>query len=217
MDANAHGIPSNRYNPHAWIIGNPMIGEGTWIGAFTLVDGRGGLSIGLGCDISSGAHLLTHSSAWRCVTERGYNRVDQWPTVIEDFVFVGENATVLMGVRIGHHSIVAAGSVVLEGTIIPPYSLVAGVPARIVRSIKQDIDSFKASGADGPGAPREARLLREDEEEPAEAEASSPGPDPEPAPRAPVHAPGPIARGKRVSRGAASHRHTPVPRVPSSS
>jgi acetyltransferase-like isoleucine patch superfamily enzyme len=130
MDAAAHGIPPNRYNPHAWIIGNPTIGEGAWIGAFTLIDGRGGLCIGRGCDISSGAHLLTHSSAWRCVTERGYDRVDQWPTVIEDHVFVGENATVLMGVRIGHHSIVAAGSVVLEGTIVPPYSLVAGIPAR---------------------------------------------------------------------------------------
>ena len=167
MDAAAHGIPPDRYNPHAWIIGNPTIGEGTWIGAFTLIDGRGGLSIGRGCDISSGAHLLTHSSAWRCVTERRYHRVDQWPTVIEDYVFVGENATVLMGVRIGHHSIVAAGSIVLEGTIVPPYSMIAGVPARVVRCIKSDIEALKASEAEGPGALLEARLLLADKEEPA--------------------------------------------------
>jgi acetyltransferase-like isoleucine patch superfamily enzyme len=146
MDPAPHGIPPNRYNPHAWITGEPTIGEGTWIGAFTLIDGRGGLSIGRGCDISSGAHVLTHSSAWRCVSERRYNRVDERPTVIEDHVFVGENATILMGARVGHHSIVAAGSVVLENTVVPPYSLVAGVPARLVRSIEEDIDRLMASG-----------------------------------------------------------------------
>jgi carbonic anhydrase/acetyltransferase-like protein (isoleucine patch superfamily) len=154
MDATLQTLlPPNRYNPLAWIIGEPTIGEGTWIGAFTLIDGRGGLSIGRGCDISSGAHLLTHSSAWRCVTERKYNHVDEWPTVIEDYVFVGENATVLMGVRIGHHSIVAAGSVVLQGTIVPPYSLIAGTPAR-VRSIKDEIVALSAAGERGSAAAR---------------------------------------------------------------
>jgi acetyltransferase-like isoleucine patch superfamily enzyme len=144
MDATAHGIPPNRYNAHAWIIGAPEVGEGTWIGAFTLIDGRGGLTIGRGCDISSGAHVLTHSSAWRCVTERAYDQVDERPTVIEDHVFVGENATVLMGVRIGHHSIVAAGSVVTEDTVVPPYSLVAGTPARVIRTIRDDIEARRA-------------------------------------------------------------------------
>lgn len=135
-------ISPNRYNPRAWIVGEPAIGEDTWIGAFTLIDGRGGLTIGRGCDISSGAHILTHSSARRCVSERRYNRVDEAPTVIEDHVFVGENATVLMGARIGHHSIVAAGSVVLEHTVVPPYSLVAGVPASIARSIQNDVEDL---------------------------------------------------------------------------
>lgn len=143
-----HGLPSNPYNAHAWLIGQPTIGESTWIGAFTLIDGRGGLTIGRGCDISSGAHVLTHSSAWRCVSERRYSRVDEAATVIEDYVFVGENATILKGCRVGHHSIVAAGAVVLEDTVIPPYSLVAGVPARIVRSIRDDVERLKQRGAE---------------------------------------------------------------------
>ncbi|MBI4247250.1 MAG: acyltransferase [Candidatus Rokubacteria bacterium] len=142
-----HGIPSNPYNAHAWLIGEPRIGEGGWIGAFTVIDGRGGLSIGRGCDISSGAHIITHSSARRCVSERRYARVDEAPTVIEDCVFVGENATILMGCRIGHHSIVAAGAVVPEGTRVPPYSLVAGVPARIVRSIRDEVEGWMAGAA----------------------------------------------------------------------
>jgi hypothetical protein len=57
-----HGFPPNPYNDHAWIIGDPKIGKGTWIGAFCLIDGQGGLVIGKGCDIACGAHILTHST-----------------------------------------------------------------------------------------------------------------------------------------------------------
>jgi acetyltransferase-like isoleucine patch superfamily enzyme len=142
----SHGIVSNRWNPHAWIVGEPEIGEGTWIGAFTLIDGQGGLKIGKGCDISCGASILTHSTARRCVTERRYSRIDRKPTLIEDYVFIGENATVLMGAHIGHHSIVGAGALVTQDAVIPPYSLVMGVPARVVRSIENDIEEWARAG-----------------------------------------------------------------------
>ena len=136
-----HGIPANPYNPHAWIVGKPEIGENCWIGAFTLIDAQGGLKIGKGVDVSSGAQILTHSTARRCVSERRVP-IQLSPTTIEDFVFVGTSAVILMGCHIGHHSIIGAGSVVLEGTRIPPYSLVAGVPARIVRSIKDEMGQW---------------------------------------------------------------------------
>ena len=48
-------FPANPYNDHAWIIGEPKIGNDVWIGAFTLIDGSGGLTIGHGVNISSGA------------------------------------------------------------------------------------------------------------------------------------------------------------------
>ncbi|MFO0821948.1 MAG: acyltransferase [Gemmataceae bacterium] len=143
-----HGIPPNRFNPHCWITGEPSIAEGCWIGAFTLIDGQGGLTIGRGCDVSSGSQILTHSTVRRCLTERRYNKVDQKPTVLEDHVFVGTNAVILMGCRIGHHSIIAAGAVVLEDTIIPPYSLVAGVPARIIRDIRDEVETWASRGED---------------------------------------------------------------------
>lgn len=138
-----HGIPPNPYNPHAWIIGNPKIGKGTWIGAFCLIDGKGGLEIGKGCDVSCGAHILTHTTVKRCISERRYNHVDAAPTKIGDYVFVGENATILAGTEIGHHSVVGAGAVVKEGTRIPPYSLVVGVPARVVRNMKGEVALLK--------------------------------------------------------------------------
>ena len=141
-----HGIPPNPYNPHCWITGTPEIGPGTWIGAFTLLDAQGGLKIGQGCDISSGAQILTHSTVRRCLSERQYDGVDRMPTVIEDRVFIGTNAVVLMGCHIGHHSVVAAGAVVLEGTRVPPYSLLAGVPARIVKDLRCEVERWIAKG-----------------------------------------------------------------------
>jgi len=136
-----HGIPPNKYNPHAWILGDPKIGEGTWIGAFTLIDAKHApLKIGKGCDISSGAQILTHSTATRCVTERRYDKIDAKPVIIEDYVFVGTNAVILMGATIGHHSIVAAGCVIPEDMNVPPYSLVAGIPGKIKKNIKKEIE-----------------------------------------------------------------------------
>jgi acetyltransferase-like isoleucine patch superfamily enzyme len=141
-----HGIPANPYNPHAWIINNPSIGEDCWIGAFVLIDGIGGLTMGRGCNVSCGAHIISHSTVKRCVTERRHNVIDTAPVEIGDYVFIGENATVLMGTRIGHHSVVGAGSVVLQYTVIPPYSMVAGVPARVIRSLKDEIEEWANGG-----------------------------------------------------------------------
>lgn len=53
---------------------------------------------------------------------------------VEDDCLIGINAVVMNGAVIGRGSIVAPGAVVTEGTIIPPHSIVAGVPARVVRN-----------------------------------------------------------------------------------
>ena len=126
-----HGIPANRFNPHAWIVGEPTIGEGVWIGAFTVIDGSGGLVIGDGCEISSGAQIYSHSTVARCVSERAVE-TGRASTTLGDHVHVGANAVILMGAAIGDHSVVAAGAVVREHTVAPPYSVLKGVPARVV-------------------------------------------------------------------------------------
>lgn len=128
-----HGLPANPYNPHAWITGDPQIGPGTWIGAFTVIDGSGGLVIGSGCDISCGVHIYTHSSAKRCVSGRSYAAVDRAPTTIGNNVFLGANAVVLMGVTIGDGAVIGAGAVVSKD--VEPYAVVAGVPARPIANV----------------------------------------------------------------------------------
>jgi acetyltransferase-like isoleucine patch superfamily enzyme len=122
-----HGFPDNSFNRHAWIIGDPEIGPGTWIGAFTVIDGSGGLTIGAGCDISCGAQIYSHSSMRRCVSGRDYPAVEREATHIGDRVFIGANAVVGMGVSIGDEAVVAAGAVVTHD--VPARTVVAGVPA----------------------------------------------------------------------------------------
>ena len=134
-------LPANPYNPHAWVVGDPQIGEGTWIGAFTVIDGSGGLTIGAGCDISSGAQIYTHSSVRRCVSGRVFPTVERAPVHVGDHVFVGAGAIVNMGVTIGDHSVVAAGAVVTRD--VPPYTVVAGVPARATARVVLDGDQVR--------------------------------------------------------------------------
>ncbi len=58
------------------------------------------------------------------------------PIVIERNVWIAAGATVIGGVRVGENSVVAAGSVVTKS--VPPNSLVAGNPARLIRSISDN-------------------------------------------------------------------------------
>jgi acetyltransferase-like isoleucine patch superfamily enzyme len=126
-----HHLPANPYNPHAWVLGSPTIGDGCWVGAFTLLDGSGGLTIGRGCDISAGAQIYTHSTVRRVISERAAP-VDRAATTIGSFVHVGAGATILMGCSIGDHCVIAAGAVLLEFTSVPDWSVVVGVPGRII-------------------------------------------------------------------------------------
>ncbi len=134
--ARQHGLPANPYNPHAWIIGEPEIGPGTWIGAFTVLDGSGGLRIGAGCDVSCGVQVYTHNTARRCVSGRAHPDVDRAPVTIGDRVFLGANAVVLMGVTIGDEAVIGAGAVVTKD--VPARTMVAGVPARPVADVRID-------------------------------------------------------------------------------
>ena len=52
-------------------------------------------------------------------------------TIIEDDVWIGSHCVIVGGVTIGSHSIIAAGAIVLED--VPEYSIVGGVPARIIK------------------------------------------------------------------------------------
>ncbi|MFN2394734.1 MAG: gamma carbonic anhydrase family protein [Bacteroidales bacterium] len=60
---------------------------------------------------------------------------------IEDNVLVGMNAIIMDNAVVGSNSIIAAGSVVLENTVIEPGSVYAGVPAKKIKSVNQELTS----------------------------------------------------------------------------
>lgn len=79
-------------------------------------------------------------------------------SVIEDNVLIGMGAIVLSGCTIGTGSIIGAGAVVKEGSVIPPYSLVVGIPGKVVRTNKDQIENihnqaikYKTLWSDGYG------------------------------------------------------------------
>jgi acetyltransferase-like isoleucine patch superfamily enzyme len=84
--------------------------------------------LGPGVSIFSESH--NYSALNQYIKDQGETRAG---VIIEDGVWIRSGAIILDGVIIGHNSIVAAGSVVNKN--VPPYSIVAGVPAKIVKSI----------------------------------------------------------------------------------
>lgn len=114
----------NPYHPLVWINGEPEIGHGTYIGGFSEVNAKGArLVIGRDCDIASFVSINVADSHRRCIGLADAN--DCRDLRIGDCVFVGSHCVILGGAVIGHHSVVAAGTVVRAG-VIPPFSLVMG-------------------------------------------------------------------------------------------
>lgn len=110
----------------SYVYGDVKVGEHTWIGPYTLLDGSGGLEIGSWCSISAGVQVYSHDTVDWAVSG-GRAEYVRHATVIEDCVYIGANAVVGPGVRIGAHSIVGAMSFVNRP--VAPNTIVGGVPA----------------------------------------------------------------------------------------
>ena len=63
------------------------------------------------------------------------NLYSKGPVIIGEYVQIGENCSIMPGVTIGDHSIIGANSVVTKD--IPPYSIAAGVPAKVLKSFAE--------------------------------------------------------------------------------
>ena len=57
--------------------------------------------------------------------------VTKGPIIVEDDVWIGFGATILSGVHIGKGAVIAAGAMVVKD--VPPYGIVGGVPAKLMR------------------------------------------------------------------------------------
>ena len=145
VESNAHVYPGNQsvsIGRHCYLgqgvllrtFGGPIsIGANCSIHAYSILDSGGGLTIGNNVRIAAHSvvvasnHVFSDSS--RPICEQGLSVKG---IVIEDDVWIGAGARILDGVTIARGSVIGAGSVVTKST--QPYSIVVGVPAKIVSS-----------------------------------------------------------------------------------
>lgn len=135
------------------------IGENTKIGAFVEIQKNS--KIGKNCKISSHSFICegvtiedevfvghgvmfinnkypkSTTSTGKLQTEENWKII---PTLVKNKASIGSNATILCGVTIGENSLVGAGAVVTKD--IPPNTIVAGNPAKIIKEIKENKESL---------------------------------------------------------------------------
>lgn len=137
------------------------IGDNTKVGAF--VEVQKNAYIGRNCKISSHTFVcegvivednvfIGHNVTFindlypRATTPNGDLQTDSdWAcgtTIIKEGASIGSSSTVLCGVTVGEHAIVGAGSVVTKD--VPPYCIVAGVPAKVLRTIDKEEENESA-------------------------------------------------------------------------
>lgn len=113
-------------------VGDVIIGDHTRVGLHNTIIGP--VTIGSHVNLAQGITVtaLNHNfeESSKRIDEQG---VTTKPVIIGNDIWIGANAVILPGVSIGDHSVVAAGAVVTKD--VPPHSLVAGVPAKIIKKI----------------------------------------------------------------------------------
>ena len=126
----------NSFHPLVWIVGEPKIGKNVYIGGLSEIQANGiSLSIVDNCDIASFVSINGSDSHKKClgISEETERR----DITIENNVFIGSHCVIKGGAHIGHHSVIAAGTIV-EGVKIEPFSLVIGNPMTIKNGYYQN-------------------------------------------------------------------------------
>ena len=116
------------------------IGADCSIGDQSVLDGRGGLTIGNHVNLSTAAWIwsMQHDPQSR------HFGITAAAVVIEDYAWISSRSTVLPGVRVGRGAVVAAGAVVTRD--VEPFAIVGGVPAKKVGERRQDLEYTLGSG-----------------------------------------------------------------------
>lgn len=112
-----------------------IIGEGTWIGQQCFFHSAGGINIGKNVGIGPGVKIMTSSHVDSNPNEPILHQSLKFaPVTIEDNSDLGINSVIMPGVTIKKGTQVGAGAVVTKS--FPEYSVIAGVPARLIRTRK---------------------------------------------------------------------------------
>jgi acetyltransferase-like isoleucine patch superfamily enzyme len=114
--------------------GRLEIGPRVYINRDVMIVALESISIGEGTRVAERVSIRDHDHRFdllcKPIREQGYASA---PIHIGRECWIGCNAVILKGVAIGDHAVVGAGAVVTRD--VPPHSVAAGVPARVVRSL----------------------------------------------------------------------------------
>lgn len=143
------GIGGNTYlgpvTRYAGISYNPkiIIGEGTWVGKNCSIAAVDKVEIGKHVLFAGHVHITDHSHGYEDINVpiTPQPLISKGPVIIEDDCWLGFSCEILSGVHIGKHCIVAARAVVTKDA--PPYSIVAGNPARIVKRYNHETKQWE--------------------------------------------------------------------------
>jgi acetyltransferase-like isoleucine patch superfamily enzyme len=130
----------------ALVYGHVTVGENTWIGPNTLLDGSHGLTIGSTCSISAGVSIYTHDTV-QWALSGGVAEYEGSPVTIGSCTHIGGNTVIARGVTIGDHVVIGAHSFVNRD--IPPWTVAVGTPCRAVGRVERRGDRFELI-YDGP-------------------------------------------------------------------
>ena len=124
------GLKKNPFHPLVFINGPECaeIADDVYIGYLSEINARGSkVIIKKGCDIASFVDINVADSHKMSIGIS--DKIDRGPITLDENVFVGSHSFIGGGTHIGHHSVVAAGTILIKGGEIPPYSLIKGNPA----------------------------------------------------------------------------------------
>lgn len=120
------------------------VGEGTYgeLSVFHFGESDGKLKIGCYSSIAKnvnfllgGEHIMSNLSTYpfkvKLLQAQNCEATSKGDIIVDDDVWIGYGATILSGVRIGQGAVVATGAVVTKD--VPPYAIVGGVPAKIIK------------------------------------------------------------------------------------
>lgn len=132
--------PSAFVAPGAHIIGDVRVGKNSsvWFGAVLRGDIQS-IQVGEITNIQDGCVLHVDRDK-PCILKNGIimgHQATAHACLVEDGVLIGIGARILSGARIGAFSLIGAATLVKENDVIPPLSLVLGVPGRVVRKLTE--------------------------------------------------------------------------------
>lgn len=119
---NSKVYPDVKIGKYSYINGNSVIFSGS-VGRYCSI----GYNVQIGPPEHPKHNFSTHPIFY-CIG--GYSEIIS-PPIIESDVWIGSNVVILQGVKIGVGAIIAAGAIVTKD--VPPYAIVAGIPARIIK------------------------------------------------------------------------------------